>query len=425
MHILEYILINHIQNNGFFGGELEIAVTVDLYNINIFTYREIYKNNNSLIGFSSINNYNHNDNNKERYLMILINRENIYFRLGYNSHKIKDFHYNIMKNNINNLNENNKDEFEKKEINSDTSNIRYLLTNIINQFKDLKNYKFTEVLNLYKDINEKRLSYDDIYFDISYYDKNSNTDKYSVNFKNKNQGINYHERRQPLLKKTKKLLIDNNKRLLKAIIEINSITKTKVIKNLLVAPPKYVKEFINLYHLITGLKWYHNLAAKITIDGYYIKGLYHKISEEISNCVIFKQNKKIYLMPLIIKIMPKGPKYEYQFDIIEIPIKIKPDDNIQYILLIIDGFSIYGDCFLLNNKKAETVLGGIKDFIYKNGKQVILYRDNGKEFFSKLFADYWNTKDMKIIRGIPYHIQSQEIVESFNREIKDYLKINI
>ena len=254
MHILEYILINHIQNNGFFGGELEIAVTVDLYNINIFTYREIYKNNNSLIGFSSINNYNHNDNNKERYLMILINRENIYFRLGYNSHKIKDFHYNIMKNNINNLNENNKDEFEKKEINSDTSNIRYLLTNIINQFKDLKNYKFTEVLNLYKDINEKRLSYDDIYFDISYYDKNSNTDKYSVNFKNKNQGINYHERRQPLLKKTKKLLIDNNKRLLKAIIEINSITKTKVIKNLLVAPPKYVKEFINLYHLITGLK---------------------------------------------------------------------------------------------------------------------------------------------------------------------------
>ena len=123
--------------------------------------------------------------------------------------------------------------------------------------------------------------------------------------------------------------------------------------------------------------------------------------------------------------MPKGPKYEYQFDIIEIPIKIKPDDNIQYILLIIDGFSIYGDCFLLNNKKAETVLGGIKDFIYKNGKQVILYRDNGKEFFSKLFADYCNTKDMKIIRGIPYHIQSQEIVESFNREIKDYLKINI
>ena len=77
----------------------------------------------------------------------------------------------------------------------------------------------------------------------------------------------------------------------------------------------------------------------------------------------------------------------------------------------------------MNNKKAETVLGSIKDFIYKNGKPHILHTDNGKEFCNKLFEDYCNNNEIIIIRGRPYHPQSQGVVESFNQEI--YLKINI
>ncbi len=40
---LRYIInyINHMQKEGFYGGELEISVETKLYNINIATYGEI------------------------------------------------------------------------------------------------------------------------------------------------------------------------------------------------------------------------------------------------------------------------------------------------------------------------------------------------------------------------------------------------
>jgi len=75
-------------------------------------------------------------------------------------------------------------------------------------------------------------------------------------------------------------------------------------------------------------------------------------------------------------------------------------------------------------KKGETVLGSVKDFIYKNGKPIIIHSDNGKEFCNNIFDDYCNTNNIKVIRGRPYHPQSQGIVESFNKEIKKLLENN-
>lgn len=77
---------------------------------------------------------------------------------------------------------------------------------------------------------------------------------------------------------------------------------------------------------------------------------------------------------------------------------------------------------MLNNKKADNLLGAIKDFIYKNGKPNILHSDNGKEFHNKLMEEYCNNNEIKIKRGRPYHPQSQGIVESFNKEIKRLLE---
>ena len=101
MHIINYI--NHIQNNGFYGGELEISLTADLYNINIETHREILNDNNEIIGFRYINYYNHNDNNdnnENRHLMILTNIDNIHFRLAYDSYKNIDMQFNIANENL-------------------------------------------------------------------------------------------------------------------------------------------------------------------------------------------------------------------------------------------------------------------------------------------------------------------------------------
>jgi hypothetical protein len=84
-----------MQNDGFFGGELEISVAAELYNINIATYREILNDKNEIICYRYINYYNHNDNNENRHLMILTNIDNIHFRLAYDSYKSIDSQFNI------------------------------------------------------------------------------------------------------------------------------------------------------------------------------------------------------------------------------------------------------------------------------------------------------------------------------------------
>ena len=61
-----------------------------------------------------------------------------------------------------------------------------------------------------------------------------------------------------------------------------------------VVPPKFIKEFLELYHLKNENKGYHQFAFDILNDGYYIKGLYIKIKDIINNCFICSQNKKIF-----------------------------------------------------------------------------------------------------------------------------------
>ena len=105
------------------------------------------------------------------------------------------------------------------------------------------------------------------------------------------------------------------------------------------------------------------------------------------------------------------------------PVKLQTDDNAKYLLCIIDTFSKYGYCYILNNKKADTVLGYIKDFINKYGKPNCLQTDNGKEFRNSLLSDYCKENGIKFLHGRPFHPQSQGVIESFNKEIKRLLEV--
>ena len=89
-------------------------------------------------------------------------------------------------------------EVEDIELNiySETSKIKHKLLNITNKFINLTNIDLKEILNLYKDINNEKLSYDGIYYYLYNYDENTNSGKYSENFKLNNKGFNYHGRKQ-------------------------------------------------------------------------------------------------------------------------------------------------------------------------------------------------------------------------------------
>ena len=121
MHILDYM--DHIREDGWFGGELEISIFSILYNINIATYHENLNNNNELIGYNFINDYNHNNDNFEnRHLMILTNINNSHFRLGYDSHVQIDDKFKI-NNNINQKKLEDKDSLDLYEADNELSKI--------------------------------------------------------------------------------------------------------------------------------------------------------------------------------------------------------------------------------------------------------------------------------------------------------------
>ena len=79
------------------------------------------------------------------------------------------------------------------------------------------------------------------------------------------------------------------------------------------------------------------MSGIITNDGFYIKGLFIKINEEINNCIICNK-KNLIKKPSLIQIISKGPKNEYQVDLTAISTKLKDWRNSNYILYIIDSF---------------------------------------------------------------------------------------
>lgn len=137
---------------------------------------------------------------------------------------------------------------------------------------------------------------------------------------------------------------------------------------------------------------------------------------------MYSTKKNIFKKPAIIQIIPQGPKDTYQIDITEIPDLLQSDDNCKYILTIIDHFSKFGNAYILSNKKADRILGHVKEFIFTNGKCNKLHSDNGKEFCNSIFNKYCNDNGINHICGRPYHPQSQGCVESFNKEVKRLLE---
>ena len=75
-------------------------------------------------------------------------------------------------------------------------------------------------------------------------------------------------------------------------------------------------------------------------------------------------------------------------DLTEIPEKLKSDDNAIYLMSIIDKFSKFGYNFIIQNNKAETILGNLIQFISIFGKPNSIHTDNGREFRNKLFENY-------------------------------------
>ena len=104
-------------------------------------------------------------------------------------------------------------------------------------------------------------------------------------------------------------------------------------------------------------------------------------------------------------------------DLIEMQEFSNKNDGFRYMLNIIDVLSKYAWSIPLKNKKAETVLEGIKNVIQESGRSPEkIYVDQGGEFYNKIM-DQW-LKNNNIIRYSTYGEHKSCIVERFNRTLK-------
>ena len=111
------------------------------------------------------------------------------------------------------------------------------------------------------------------------------------------------------------------------------------------------------------------------------------------------------------------PKQRYIMDLTELPIELKINNKYNYLFNIIDHFSKFWMCNLIENKEASTIFKSLKNCLECNGFPEEIGSDNRKEFRN----NHLKIKNINYIHGNPYNPHSQGVVERFHKTIKDSL----
>ena len=81
------------------------------------------------------------------------------------------------------------------------------------------------------------------------------------------------------------------------------------------------------------------------------------------------------------KVLVSGIDKQFQADLVDMQRLTKDNDNIKYLLTVIDVFSKFAWAVPLKNKQGVTVASAL-DIIFKDRRPKKLQTDDGKEFFN-------------------------------------------
>ena len=290
--------INTIKEDGNQGGDVELSIAYDIFNFNIDQYLVIRDSSSNTINLSFVK-YINNENNEQKYLLILVNENHIHYNIAYYNNTIVDLNYLPPQPNNAILQFDTKT--EKKANNIDNSLNKY-------QFKDLSSLTLENILKLYNknndNQNENNDNLADIYYYIYHYNLSKNKEgKYSKDFSNK------YKSSKTKLRKAKKLFkkriigynIGADKRLRKFVEIKDKINDTKVTHNLIIVPYSETEKIMEFYHKKTGHKNYLVLHEKILLEGYYWKRITVSCKNFVKNCEIsIMKNKSTFIILQVI-----------------------------------------------------------------------------------------------------------------------------
>ena len=95
------------------------------------------------------------------------------------------------------------------------------------------------------------------------------------------------------------------------------------------------------------------------------------------------------------------------------PLTLTEQGN-KYILVVADYFSKWTEAFPMPDQESSTVADFlVKEFISRFGVPLLIHSDQGRNFESALFFEICHLLGMKKTRTMPYHPQSDGMVERF------------
>lgn len=120
-------------------------------------------------------------------------------------------------------------------------------------------------------------------------------------------------------------------------------------------------------------------------------------------------------------IITEKPFQQWECDLIDVSSIAKQNDNVNFILTVVDIFSKYSFCEILKNKTAKSVAYSMQQIILRFGSPQIISCDNGSEFISSEFNELCERFNIKLQHSLPYKPTSQGAVEKFNQTLKNYM----
>lgn len=99
------------------------------------------------------------------------------------------------------------------------------------------------------------------------------------------------------------------------------------------------------------------------------------------------------------------------------------DNGNRYILVVADYFTQWTECFAMPNNESKTVATKIvEEVITRLGVPDTVHSDQGRQYESELFQETCKLLDIQKTYTIPYHPQSDGMVERINRTLTTMLR---
>ena len=397
--------INHINEDKFFAGNIEIYIAATLLNINIGIYERDNINEN-------FRQYSVFIPEKDTEDFIIINFEGRY-------------HYNLLKYNKGKLNqiENDIDYFKNLKIENKTkiTNTKFFtgikensmsshyiqLENDENYYKFLYRYLISyENAKIFSKDNEitidwKKLKYPDNLINENMLQREKDKKKYNYRTKAKNYKI-------------------ENKILYFTGYAGKNNCKLRI---------PYITEKFNIIsnaHINNGHLGINRTINKIKENGFLWETIISDVKSFINNCascIYSKKGKTIKTKNIII--LTKGPLERIIADGWELDEDLKTITGFSWVIDIIDHFSKFLMSIPVKNNNSENILYCIKQYINYVGQPKIFQSDNGSEYNNALVKNFLNTNNIKQIFSSPRHPQSNGVVEVVHKEVRKNILFNI